>query len=43
MMPRFRRDPVKQALWYSGFGVPVSVLGMMVCAHAVRTMSAVIA
>jgi chlorophyll/bacteriochlorophyll a synthase len=36
MMPTFRRDPIGKALWYSGFGVPVSVLGMMVCAHAVR-------
>ena len=38
MMPTFTRDPVQKALWYSGFGVPFSVLGMMVCAHAVRTM-----
>jgi chlorophyll synthase len=37
MMPTFLRDPVKKALWYSGFGVPFSVLGMMVCAHALRT------
>jgi chlorophyll/bacteriochlorophyll a synthase len=40
MMPTFLRAPVQKALWYSGFGVPVSVLGMMVCAHAVRTMGA---
>jgi chlorophyll/bacteriochlorophyll a synthase len=39
MLPTFRRDPVKKALWYSGFGVPLSVLGMMVCAHAVRSVS----
>ena len=38
MMPTFLREPVKKALWYSGFGVPFSVLGMMVCAHAVRSM-----
>ena len=38
MMPVFLREPVKKALWYSGFGVPFSVLGMMVCAHAVRTL-----
>jgi chlorophyll/bacteriochlorophyll a synthase len=41
MQPRFRRDPIRYALWYSGFGVPLSVLGMMVCAHAVRTLSGV--
>jgi chlorophyll synthase len=40
MMPVFLRAPVQKALWYSGFGVPFSVLGMMVCAHAVRSMSA---
>lgn len=40
MLPTFLRQPVKKALWYSGFGVPFSVLGMMVCAHAVRTMGA---
>jgi chlorophyll/bacteriochlorophyll a synthase len=38
MMPTFLRQPVHKALWYSGFGVPVSVLGMMVCAHAVRSI-----
>ena len=41
MMPRFLRQPVRNALWYSGFGVPVSVLGMMVCAHAVRLFAGV--
>ncbi|HYW49973.1 MAG TPA: chlorophyll synthase ChlG [Gemmatimonadaceae bacterium] len=40
MMPTFLRAPVQKALWYSGFGVPFSVLGMMVCAHALRTMGA---
>ncbi len=40
MMPVFLRAPVQKALWYSGFGVPFSVLGMMVCAHAVRSMGA---
>ncbi len=40
MMPTFLRAPVQKALWYSGFGVPFSVLGMMVCAHAVRSMGA---
>jgi chlorophyll synthase len=38
MMPAFLRAPVQKALWYSGFGVPFSVLGMMVCAHALRSM-----
>ena len=38
MMMTFIRQPVQKALWYSGFGVPFSVLGMMVCAHAVRSM-----
>lgn len=38
LMPTFLREPVKKALWYSGFGVPFSVLGMMVCAHAVRSL-----
>lgn len=41
LLPTFLRDPVKKALWYSGFGVPFSVLGMMVCAHAVRSMAGV--
>jgi chlorophyll/bacteriochlorophyll a synthase len=38
LLPAFLREPVKRALWYSGFGVPFSVLGMMVCAHAVRSL-----
>ena len=40
LMPTLLRAPVQKALWYSGFGVPFSVLGMMVCAHAVRSLSA---
>jgi len=40
LLRTFLRDPVKKALWYSGVGVPFSVLGMMVCAHAVRSMGA---
>jgi chlorophyll/bacteriochlorophyll a synthase len=36
MMRRFLADPLKQALWYSGFGVPVFVSGMMVSAFALR-------
>jgi chlorophyll synthase len=40
MMARLVRDPVGRALWYSGFGVPLFVLGMMVAAVAVRSLSA---
>lgn len=36
MMRRFRAAPVQQALWYSGFGVPLFVLGMMVSAYGAR-------
>jgi chlorophyll synthase len=36
MMRRFLRDPMAQALWYSGFGVPLFVSGMMVSAFALR-------
>ena len=36
MMRRFLAEPVGRALWYSGFGVPLFVLGMMVSAFAVR-------
>jgi chlorophyll synthase len=35
MMRRLLRDPVGQAYWYSGFGVPLYVLGMMASAVAV--------
>lgn len=35
MMRRLLRDPVTQAYWYSGFGVPLYVLGMMASAVAV--------
>ena len=34
MMRRLLRDPVKEAYWYSGFGVPLCVLGMMASAVA---------
>jgi chlorophyll/bacteriochlorophyll a synthase len=34
MMRRLLRDPVKEAYWYSGFGVPLYVLGMMASAVA---------
>jgi chlorophyll synthase len=40
MMSRFVRDPVGQALWYSGFGVPLLVGGMMVSAFALRSLAA---
>lgn len=35
MMRRFLAAPVARALWYSGFGVPLYVSGMMVAAFAV--------
>ncbi len=40
MMRRFLRDPRGQALWYSGFGVPLFVLGMLVSAFALRVAAA---
>ena len=39
MMRRFLKAPIEKALWYSGFGVPVYVSGMMVSAFAVRTLA----
>ncbi len=39
MMRRFLADPVAKALWYSGFGVPLYVTGMLVSAFAVRTIT----
>jgi chlorophyll synthase len=36
MMRRFLADPRRHALWYSGFGVPLYVLGMLVSAFALR-------
>jgi chlorophyll synthase len=36
MMRRFLREPIAKALWYSGFGVPLFVAGMMVSAFALR-------
>jgi chlorophyll/bacteriochlorophyll a synthase len=36
MMMVFLRSPIEKALYYSGFGVPVFVLGMMVSAWALR-------
>ena len=36
MMRRFLRAPIAEAIWYSGFGVPLFVLRMMASAFAVR-------
>lgn len=36
MMSRFMAAPREKALWYSGFGVPLFVAGMMVSAFALR-------
>jgi chlorophyll synthase len=36
MMKRFLADVRGRALWYSGFGVPLFVAGMMVSAFALR-------
>ena len=38
LMARFVKDPIKQALFYSGFGVPLFVAGMMVSAFALRSL-----
>jgi len=38
MMARFLAAPVEKALWYSGFGVPLYVFGMMASAFAVRVL-----
>jgi chlorophyll synthase len=40
MMQRFLRDPRAHALWYSAFGVPLYVSGMLVAAFAVRGLVA---
>ena len=34
MMRRFLADPLGRATWYSGFGVPLFVSGMMISAFA---------
>ena len=39
MMDRFLESPSARALWYSGFGVPVFVSGMMVSAFALRSLT----
>jgi chlorophyll synthase len=43
MMRRFLLDPVRHALWYSGFGVPLFVSGMMVSAFALRGLAGIVA
>jgi chlorophyll synthase len=40
MMLAFTAAPREKALWYSGFGVPLYVLGMMVTAFAIRGLVA---
>lgn len=40
MMRRFVVQPLARALWYSGFGVPLYVLGMLVSAFALRAAGA---
>jgi chlorophyll/bacteriochlorophyll a synthase len=40
MLYRFLQAPRERALWYSGFGVPLFVLGMMFAAFALRGLGA---
>ena len=40
MMDSFLQQPTERALWYSGFGVPLFVIGMMVSAFALRSLGA---
>jgi chlorophyll synthase len=40
LMVWFMRQPVQRALFYSGFGVPLFVAGMMVSAFALRATGA---
>ena len=39
MMAKFLKAPVEKALWFSGFGVPLFVLGMMASACAARVFA----
>lgn len=41
MMKRFVAEPVARARWYSGFGVPLYVLGMLASALALRAAGAI--
>jgi len=43
LMRRFLADPTARALWYSGFGVPLFVAGMMFSAFALRGMGGALA
>ena len=43
MMRRFLHSVTQRALWYSGFGVPLFVAGMMVSAFALRGLSGSVA
>ena len=38
LMGRFLRDPIRYAVWYSGFGVLLYVLGMLSSAFAARSV-----
>ncbi len=40
LVPRFLRDPVKHAVWYSGIGVGLYVTGMMIAAFALQADAA---
>ena len=40
MMPRFLANPVSRAIWYSGLGVTLYVIGMLVSAFALRSLGA---
>ena len=42
MMRRFLAQPIQRALWYSGFGVPLYVSGMLVAAFALRAAERVV-
>jgi chlorophyll synthase len=35
MMTRLEREPIRHALWYSGFGIPLYVTGMLITAFAI--------
>jgi chlorophyll synthase len=39
LMARFLKDPKGRDVWYSGFGVPLYVLGMLVSAFALRGLA----
>ncbi len=40
LMRRFLREPIARATWYSGFGVTLYVLGMLVSAFGLRALAA---